>query len=138
MDGNYPEPWEEEPHQRPGEKLGTGYVADGLASHRGGQADGERMHPPTSFEARMLGPLREMCSVSIRRHRNAVRRMNSVPSMVTPPTRGRPAPTRGSGSLSPPASMLGHPRHPPENDIEVGRPRPFPFVQAACVHVRSI
>jgi hypothetical protein len=101
----------EEPHQRPGEELGTGYVADGSASHRGGQADGERMHPPTSFEARMLGPLREMSSVSIRRHRNAVRRMNSVPTMVTPHQvspctheRKRVTPTAGLDAGPPPVT----------------------------------
>ncbi len=34
--------------------------------------------PLTWFAARMAGPLRGICSVPIRRHRNAARRMSSV------------------------------------------------------------
>ena len=96
--------------------------------------------PLTWFEARMAVPLHGMCSVPTRRHPNVVRRMSSVPIMVRP-HQGSPSTHERKRAASPPASMrchrevttlflLGHHDTAPEDDMEVGRPRPFPFVQA--------
>lgn len=148
MDGNYPDPPEEEPHQRPGEKLGTGHVADGSASHRGGQADGERIHPLTWFEARMAGPLPGMCSVPTRRHRNAARRMSSVPITVTPhqgssstQERKRVTLTAGVDAISPRSHnpiSAGPPRHSARRRHGGGPAQTVSFCASSWVHVRSI